>query len=103
MISVFGTMTADIPHRLGISLWMTSGSYLRGLVIFAAWHRLEGDTVVQRDRYPAARDVLLAGGARQVRFGHCLRRLTHVREIRAHEWSDPYGSANLDYLYFTFG
>lgn len=43
MISVFGTMAADIPHRLGISLWVTSAAYLVAvLVIFAVWHRLEG-------------------------------------------------------------
>jgi uncharacterized membrane-anchored protein len=43
MISVFGTMAADIPHRLGISLWVTSAAYLAAvLAIFAVWHRLEG-------------------------------------------------------------
>jgi uncharacterized membrane-anchored protein len=43
MISVFGTMAADIPHRLGISLWATSAAYLIAvLAIFAMWHRLEG-------------------------------------------------------------
>lgn len=43
MISVFGTMAADIPHRLGISLWVTSGAYLLVvLAIFAVWHRREG-------------------------------------------------------------
>jgi len=43
MISVFGTMAADIPHRLGISLWVTSAAYLVAvLAIFAVWHRLEG-------------------------------------------------------------
>jgi uncharacterized membrane-anchored protein len=43
MISVFGTMAADIPHRLGISLWVTSTVYLvAASAIFAVWHRLEG-------------------------------------------------------------
>jgi uncharacterized membrane-anchored protein len=43
MISVFGTMAADIPHRLGISLWATSGAYLLAvLLIFTVWHRSEG-------------------------------------------------------------
>jgi uncharacterized membrane-anchored protein len=43
MISVFGTMAADIPHRLRVSLWITSASYLAAvLAIFAVWHRLEG-------------------------------------------------------------
>lgn len=43
MISVFGTMAADIPHRLGVSLWVTSACYLLAvLVIFAMWHRREG-------------------------------------------------------------
>ena len=43
MISVFGTMAADIPHRLGISLWVTSAAYLVAvLAIFAVWHRREG-------------------------------------------------------------
>jgi uncharacterized membrane-anchored protein len=43
MVSVFGTMAADIPHRLGISLWATSGAYLVAVVvIFGIWRRLEG-------------------------------------------------------------
>jgi uncharacterized membrane-anchored protein len=43
MISVFGTMAADIPHRLGVSLWATSSAYLLAVVaIFTVWHRLEG-------------------------------------------------------------
>jgi uncharacterized membrane-anchored protein len=43
MISVFGTMAADIPHRLGTSLWVTSAAYLLAvLVIFTVWHKLEG-------------------------------------------------------------
>jgi len=43
MVGVFGTMAADIPHFLGISLWITSGAYLLGVLgIFAVWYRLEG-------------------------------------------------------------
>ena len=43
MVSIFGTMAADIPHRLGISLWATSGAYLAAVVvIFAIWHHREG-------------------------------------------------------------
>lgn len=42
MISVFGTMAADIPHRLRVSLWATSGAYLRAVSVIAVWHRLEG-------------------------------------------------------------
>jgi uncharacterized membrane-anchored protein len=43
MVGVFGTMAADIPHFLGLSLWLTSASYLVAvLAIFAVWHREEG-------------------------------------------------------------
>jgi uncharacterized membrane-anchored protein len=43
MVGVFGTMAADIPHFLGIPLWITSAGYLLAvLVIFAVWYRLEG-------------------------------------------------------------
>ena len=42
MVGVFGTMAADIPHFLGISLWITSAAYLIAVLgIFAVWHRLE--------------------------------------------------------------
>jgi uncharacterized membrane-anchored protein len=43
MVAVFGTMVADIPHRLGIALWITSAAYLvLVLAIFALWSRIEG-------------------------------------------------------------
>lgn len=43
MVGVFGTMAADVPHFLGLSLWLTSGLYLAAvLAIFAGWHRSEG-------------------------------------------------------------
>ena len=43
MVGIFGTMAADIPHFLGLSLWLTSGIYLAAVIaIFAVWHRLEG-------------------------------------------------------------
>jgi uncharacterized membrane-anchored protein len=43
MVGVFGTMAADIPHFLGIPLWITSAGYLGAvLAIFAVWYRLEG-------------------------------------------------------------
>ena len=43
MVGVFGTMAADIPHFLGISLWVTSAAYLLAvLAIFFVWYRLEG-------------------------------------------------------------
>jgi uncharacterized membrane-anchored protein len=43
MVGVFGTMAADIPHFLGLSLWSTSGVYLAAVIaIFAVWHRSEG-------------------------------------------------------------
>ena len=43
MVGVFGTMAADIPHFLGIPLWITSAGYLLAvLAIFAVWYRLEG-------------------------------------------------------------
>jgi uncharacterized membrane-anchored protein len=43
MVGVFGTMAADIPHFLGISLWVTSAVYLAAvLAIFAVWYRVEG-------------------------------------------------------------
>jgi uncharacterized membrane-anchored protein len=43
MVGVFGTMAADIPHFLGLSLWLTSGVYLAAvLAIFAVWYRTEG-------------------------------------------------------------
>jgi uncharacterized membrane-anchored protein len=43
MVGVFGTMAADIPHFLGISLWITSAAYLIAVLgIFAVWYRLEG-------------------------------------------------------------
>jgi uncharacterized membrane-anchored protein len=43
MVGVFGTMAADIPHFLGLSLWLTSGVYLAAvLAIFAVWYRSEG-------------------------------------------------------------
>lgn len=43
MVSVFGTMAADIPHFLGIPVWATSTAYLLAvLVIFYGWHRAEG-------------------------------------------------------------
>jgi uncharacterized membrane-anchored protein len=43
MVSVFGTMAADIPHFLGIPVWATSMAYLLVVVvIFYVWHRAEG-------------------------------------------------------------
>lgn len=43
MVSVFGTMAADIPHRLGVPLPVTSAFYLIVLiVIFWAWYAREG-------------------------------------------------------------
>jgi uncharacterized membrane-anchored protein len=43
MVSVFGTMAADIPHFLGIPVWATSTAYLLAVVaIFYAWRRAEG-------------------------------------------------------------
>jgi uncharacterized membrane-anchored protein len=43
MISIFGTMAADIPHFLGIPVWATSTGYLLAvLVIFFVWYRVEG-------------------------------------------------------------
>jgi uncharacterized membrane-anchored protein len=43
MVAVFGTMAADIPHHIGISLWVTSATYLiLVLAIFALWFRVEG-------------------------------------------------------------
>lgn len=43
MVGVFGTMVADIPHFLGLSLWVTSGIYFAAvLAIFAFWYRSEG-------------------------------------------------------------
>lgn len=43
MVGVFGTMAADIPHFLGLSLWLTTAFYLAAvLAIFAVWYRLEG-------------------------------------------------------------
>jgi uncharacterized membrane-anchored protein len=43
MVGIFGTMAADIPHFLGIPLWITSAGYLLTvLAIFAVWYRLEG-------------------------------------------------------------
>jgi len=43
MVSVFGTMAADIPHFLGVPAWVTSTAYLLAvLVIFWVWHRMEG-------------------------------------------------------------
>jgi uncharacterized membrane-anchored protein len=43
MVGVFGTMAADIPHFLGIPLWITSAGYLLAVLgIFAVWYRLEG-------------------------------------------------------------
>jgi uncharacterized membrane-anchored protein len=42
-VGVFGTMAADVPHFLGLSLWLTTGVYLAAVVaIFAVWYRLEG-------------------------------------------------------------
>jgi uncharacterized membrane-anchored protein len=43
MVSVFGTMAADIPHALGVPVWATSAVYLLAvLVIFWVWRRNEG-------------------------------------------------------------
>jgi uncharacterized membrane-anchored protein len=43
MVAVFGTMAADIPHRLGVPLWVTSTGYLLAvLLILFAWYRVEG-------------------------------------------------------------
>ena len=43
MVSVFGTMAADIPHFLGVPVWATSAAYLLTVVvIFYMWHRVEG-------------------------------------------------------------
>ena len=38
MVGVFGTMAADNPHFLGLSLWLTTAFYLVAvLAIFVAW------------------------------------------------------------------
>jgi uncharacterized membrane-anchored protein len=43
MVSVFGTMAADVPHALGIPVWATSTCYLLVvLAIFSVWRRIEG-------------------------------------------------------------
>jgi uncharacterized membrane-anchored protein len=43
MVGVFGTMAADVPHFLGVPLWITSAGYLIVVVtIFIVWYRLEG-------------------------------------------------------------
>jgi uncharacterized membrane-anchored protein len=43
MVGVVGTMAADLPHFLGIPLWVISAGYLLAvLAIFAVWYRLEG-------------------------------------------------------------
>ena len=43
MVSIFGTMAADIPRGLGISLWVTTGVYLLAVVaVFGWWYRREG-------------------------------------------------------------
>jgi uncharacterized membrane-anchored protein len=43
MVSVFGTMAADIPHFLGVPVAATSAFYLIALVaIFWAWYAKEG-------------------------------------------------------------
>jgi uncharacterized membrane-anchored protein len=43
MVGIFGTMAADIPHFLGIPLWVTSLGYLLAvLAILTIWYRLEG-------------------------------------------------------------
>ena len=43
MVSIFGTMAADIPRGLGIDLWVTTGVYLAAVVvIFVLWYRTEG-------------------------------------------------------------
>jgi uncharacterized membrane-anchored protein len=43
MVSVLGTMAADIPHFLGIPVWATSTGYLLAvLAIFYGWYRAEG-------------------------------------------------------------
>ena len=43
MVSIFGTMAADIPRGLGLSLWVTTGVYLLAVVvIFVWWYRQEG-------------------------------------------------------------
>jgi uncharacterized membrane-anchored protein len=43
MVGVFGTMAADLPHFLGVPLWVTSAGYLLAvLAIFGVWFRLEG-------------------------------------------------------------
>jgi uncharacterized membrane-anchored protein len=40
---VFGTIAADIPHVLGLPLWLTSGVYLAAVLgIFALWYESEG-------------------------------------------------------------
>jgi uncharacterized membrane-anchored protein len=55
MVAVFGTMAADIPHRIGLPLWLTSAAYfVLVLAIFAVWYRVEGtlsfDTISTRRR-----------------------------------------------------
>lgn len=43
MVSVFGTMAADVPHALGIPVWVTSTGYLLAvLAVFWVWRRIEG-------------------------------------------------------------
>lgn len=55
MVSIFGTMAADIPHFLGVPLAVTSSVYLITLLaVFWFWHRREGtllfDSVDSRPR-----------------------------------------------------
>jgi uncharacterized membrane-anchored protein len=43
MVSVFGTMVADIPHALGVPVWVTSAVYLLIVIaLFAWWQKAEG-------------------------------------------------------------
>jgi uncharacterized membrane-anchored protein len=43
MVSIVGTMAADIPRGLGIDLWVSTGAYLAAVVvIFVLWYRREG-------------------------------------------------------------
>jgi uncharacterized membrane-anchored protein len=43
MIGIFGTMAADLPHFLGVPVWVISAVYLTAvLMIFYLWHRAEG-------------------------------------------------------------
>ena len=75
MVGVFGTMAADIPHFLGIPLWITSaGLPAAVLAIFAVWYRLEGTLSFASITRGRSEALLLGRRGRHVRPGHRGRR-----------------------------